>query len=309
MRLPVLHATPDGATPLLREEAFRQLDASGAVLIRGLPLVRSGDPPSAFSRFCHSLRLDPFESRESAAVRVSLAPGVFTANEAPPEKPIPFHHELGQCRRWPRYVIFFAQVAAPRGGWTPAAPSDLVAAACRASEPSGCAELDARGIRYVRTLPFHDDPSSPIGRSWTDVLGTRDRAEAERLLFKRGDASFCWGSGGDLTITSARVPAFRRLSGKEVFFNSAIAAREGWRDARNDPSKSVVFGDDASPLSAAASSVFDCAAGAAVREATRGSYAQGDVLLLDNHRVMHSRQPFEPPRRLLASMWGERRDA
>ena len=29
---------------------------------------------------------------------------------------------------------------------------------------------------------------------------------------------------------------------------------------------------------------------------------QGDVMLIDNHACMHSRNPFTPPRRILASL-------
>lgn len=30
--------------------------------------------------------------------------GVFTANEAPPAEPIPFHHEMAQCDDKPNYM-------------------------------------------------------------------------------------------------------------------------------------------------------------------------------------------------------------
>jgi len=42
----------------------------------------------------------------SAAPRTELAPGVFTANEAPPQEPIPLHHEMAQCDVRPTYVAF-----------------------------------------------------------------------------------------------------------------------------------------------------------------------------------------------------------
>ena len=32
-------------------------------------------------------------------------------------------------------------------------------------------------------------------------------------------------------------------SGREMFFNAAVAAYTGWSDVRNDASKSVLFGD------------------------------------------------------------------
>ena len=40
---------------------------------------------------------------------------------------------------------------------------------------------------------------------------------------------------------------------------------------------------------------------------SRGAGVAGRVLLLDNHRGVHARDPDREPRRGLASLWGERR--
>lgn len=62
-----------------------------AVLLRGFADAASADD---FSQFAASLKLGDFEMGCSAAPRTNVAPGVFTANEAPPTEPIPFHHEM-----------------------------------------------------------------------------------------------------------------------------------------------------------------------------------------------------------------------
>ena len=46
-------------------------------------------------------------------------------------------------------------------------------------------------------------------------------------------------------------------------------------------------------------------------DARRARFARqrGDLLVLDNRQVLHAREPFVPPRRVLASLWGERAEA
>ena len=92
-----------------------------------------------------------------------------------------------------------------------------------------------------------------------------------------------------------------------MFLNSAVAALEGWQDARNRPGDAVVFGDTREPLSDASLELFRYAGAYMNDTATRIRWRAGDVMLLDNTRVLHARDPFVPPRRVLASLWGERR--
>lgn len=96
------------------------------------------------------------------------------------------------------------------------------------------------------------------------------------------------------------IPAVRLhpVTGAELWFNSMVAAYTGWKDERNDPRTAVTFGDG-SPLP-------EEAVAAVEREMTELAVAipwqEGDVLLVDNYLVQHSRREFVPPRRVLASL-------
>lgn len=85
---------------------------------------------------------------------------------------------------------------------------------------------------------------------------------------------------------------------RKIWFNSMVAAYTGWKDARNVPEKAVTLGDG-KPLPADAihdcSRIFD-------EESVAFPWQKGDVLLLDNLAVLHSRRSFTPPRRVLASL-------
>eukprot|EP01036_Dinobryon_divergens_P027202 gene27202-35932_t len=73
---------------------------------------------------------------------------------------------------------------------------------------------------------------------------------------------------------------------------------KGWNDSRNSGAKAVVTGDgaflDPAAVEAAASIMDDLAVSI--------PWQQGDILLLDNRTVMHSRKPFTGKRRILASL-------
>lgn len=271
------------------------------VRAHGAAVVRTSLDAEGFSKFCTGLHLKEFDGSQSAAPRTYVAPHVWTANEAPAHAPIPFHHEMAQCREYPKYVLFYCQTPPRAGGCTPVVRSADVATAVRAAQPRGASLLDARGIRYCRVLPEVSDANSPIGRSWRDTYGTT-RRDAENSLAAQ-DMAWEWLPNGDLRTMTPRRPVFRHMGDHEVFFNSAVAARQGWRDARNDASTAVLFGDGA-PLTPEAAHAFDYAGGYMHAAAHRHPWRAGDVLVIDNERVLHARDTFTPPRRVLASLWG-----
>ena len=84
----------------------------------------------------------------------------------------------------------------------------------------------------------------------------------------------------------------------KAFFNSVVAAYTGWNDSRNRGRDAVVFGDG-SPIDPQA---MDDAVKIMDEICVAFPWQQGDLLLLDNRTVMHSRRPFTGPRRILASL-------
>lgn len=284
---------------------FAELRTHGALVLRP-PCEETAE---TFSAFAQALQLRQFDASESAAVRSYVAPHVWTANEAPHDAPVPFHHEMAQCSSYPRYVLFFCETPPEAGGNTLVALSDALARQCRRRFPEACDELDRRGIRYVRTLPKTDDAGSPIGRAWSTAFNSTNRVTVElRLHYRQLQGQ--WLNDESLQISTSGRSVFKRFGAEpEVFFNSAVAARAGWRDSRNSPHTTIRFGDDGSLLSESASAVFDFAEAWLHENAVHVPWRAGDVLLLDNHRVMHARETYTPPRRILASLWGERKVA
>mmetsp|Transcript_25775 Transcript_25775/g.57055 ORF Transcript_25775/g.57055 Transcript_25775/m.57055 type:complete len:296 (-) Transcript_25775:2281-3168(-) len=188
--------------------------------------------------------------------------------------------------------------------------------------PQFMSAIEARGLKYVRVMPEHDDPSSAIGRGWRATFNASDTETAEAALRKIG-SSWAWLPDGSLRTVTATVPAIRtddqpagvRRSQRKTFFNSMVAAYTGWNDERNEGKRAVILGSDSSGAGSGndAEGAIDPARlldGMAMADAVKimeevcvaFRWQAGDVLLLDNRTVMHSRRPFQGSRRILASL-------
>ena len=84
-----------------------------------------------FARIIQTLKLDEYEYIGGAAPRRIIptdVPGVtvYTANEAPPDQLIPFHHELAQVKNPPQFIFFYCDLPSETGGETALIDSTLV---------------------------------------------------------------------------------------------------------------------------------------------------------------------------------------
>lgn len=278
----------------------RQLRAEaalhGAILFRGFPVTTAED----FDRFIAAFDVPnfPYEDSLSNAVRVIKTPRVFTANEAPPTVTIFLHHEMAQTPIYPSKLFFFCEQPAESGGATPLCRSDVLWEQLRTQCPAFARDCESKGLKYSNVMPSENDPNSGMGRSWQSTLRSSTAAEAEKRLKSLG-YSWTWLEDGCLRATTPVLPAVRPLGdGRKSFFNQLIAAFQGWKDARNDPSNAITFGDG-TPLDRDA-----------VNRATRLAedlsfnvpWQRGDVALVDNYVTMHGRRAFTGTRKVLASL-------
>lgn len=272
------------------------LATDGAVLFRGFEVPSSAE----LDRAIQSYGEENFTYSESLsnAVRVNVTERVFTANEAPPTTSIHLHHEMAQTPIFPSKLFFYCEIAPDDGGATPLCRSDVLFERLSAEAPELAAAFETRGVRYTNAMPAEDDAGSGQGRSWKSTLGVETREDAEARLTALA-YEWVWRDDGSLRVTTPVLPAVKTLAdGRKSFFNQLIAAFRGWSDARNDPSKSITFGDG-EPITADHMS-------AAIALSEELSYDHmwqaGDVVLVDNFTVMHGRKPFSGKRRVLASL-------
>ena len=278
------------------EKLLSAASLHGAVFLRGLPL----ETPEDLDVFVASFGLPNFPYSESLsnAHRINFTSRIFSANEAPGELTIFLHHEMAQTPSPPARLFFFCQEPATEGGATPLCRSDILWERILTGKPGFAAACKEKGLRYSNVMPPEADEDSTMGRSWQSTLNSTSQDEAEARL-RDLNYKWEWLSDGSLRATTPTLQAIRKTEdGRVVFFNQLIAAFQGWKDDRNEPSRAVTFGDgdpidpdDVHWAAEVADSItFDL------------PWQAGDVTILDNYLTMHGRRTFSGTRRVLASL-------
>ena len=235
---------------------------------------------------------------------------IYTANEAPPDQLIPFHHELAQVQNPPPYIFFFCDLPSLTGGETALIDSTLVYRFVNDNYPEFMEKLKEYGARYTRILPPKDDATSPIGRSYYNTYQVKTKEELISKLDSIEGLDYEWLPNDCLKVTSEPIPAIKMVEQQHnhaiyqwTFHNSVIAAFIGWEDSRNDRKKSIRFGNNELMDESILESI------AQFMEQNKVSYQwqKGDIFALNNRLVMHSRNSFTGPRRVYAAMFGDAR--
>ncbi|MFT5210843.1 MAG: alpha-ketoglutarate-dependent taurine dioxygenase [Flavobacterium sp.] len=279
-----------------RRLLVQKLATHGAILFRDFPLIDDND----FDAFLSAFNLPNFTYADSLsnAVRHNRTSKVFTANEAPPSVSIYLHHEMAQTPIYPAKLFFFCELAAEQGGATPLCRSDLLLEKLEQRLPDFIENCEKLGVRYSNIMPLKDDPKSGQGRSWSSTLSVDNKVDAEAKL-QSLSYEWQWQKNETLKVTTPVLPAIKTLkNGRRVFFNQLIAAFRGWKDSRNKSTRSICFGDG--------SEICQQDMAVAIDLGDELSYDMqwhtGDIVLLDNHLVMHGRRPFTGERRVLAAL-------
>ncbi|CAH9056168.1 unnamed protein product [Cuscuta epithymum] len=205
---------------------------------------------------------------------------------------------MAQVPEYPSKLFFYCEVEPGNGGETPIVLSHVVYEKMKSKYPEFVQRLEKDGLIYTRVLGEEDNPLSAIGRGWKSTFLTSDKSVAEERGAELG-MKLEWLEDGVKTIMGP-IPAIKsdHIRQRKIWFNSMAAAYTGWEDARNDPKKAVTFGDGSA---LPAEIIHDCVK-ILEAESVAVPWKRGDVLLIDNLAVLHSRRPFNPPRRVLASL-------
>ena len=137
------------------------------------------------------------------------------------------------------------------------------------------------------------------------------REELDAKLSAVDGCEWTWLDDGCVRITTQAVPALRLVTEhaenhvfQHAFSNSIVAAYLGWQDSRNDRHDALRFGDNTRMDEAVLQDIADYMQ----EHRVLYNWKHGDVMALNNQLVMHSRNPFTGPRRVLASIWGPPKD-
>lgn len=268
----------------------------GSVLVRGLGLRDAAETAAVFSKLATGLMTE----QEAFAPRQTYSDGVYSSSKWPPNQPMCMHHELSYTLEFPGLMMFACLSAPADGGATAVADSPTVLEAL----PT---ELTERFERegWLLTRSYNDE----IGASVAEAFGTDDRGAVERYC-RANAIMFEWQPDGGLRTRQHRSAVVRHpVTGRRCWFNQ-IAFLNEWTMAPEVHEYLVdVYGADGLPFNTRfgngdpiGEDVVQLITGVYEANTAREPWQAGDLMVVDNIRTAHSREPFEGPREVLVAM-------
>jgi alpha-ketoglutarate-dependent taurine dioxygenase len=270
-------------------------DAHGAVLVRGLALAGAGE----VEKVVRPLVGQPMREREGFAPRHRYG-SLYSSAEWPHNEPMCAHHELSYAAEPPSLLVFACLMPATVGGAIGLADAAAMARAL----PAGLVGRFAReGWQLVRTY------TAQAGMPWRDAFGSGDRAAVAAYCRDNAiDAE--WRADGSLR-TRQRRPALtvHPTSGVPCWFNQIAFLNEYTMDDEVREYLRSVLGQQNLPFNTSygggepipeetVRTINETYAAHTVRVPLRA----GDLLVVDNVRMAHSREAYRPPREMLVAM-------
>ncbi|MET8272418.1 TauD/TfdA family dioxygenase [Streptomyces sp. NPDC005134] len=297
---PLLRAEATGDAPgwaAEHRDALRAVVAEhGSVLVRGLGLRDAAGTGAVFSRLATGLMTE----KEVFAPRRTYSDGVYSSSKWPPNQPMCMHHELSYTLEFPGMMMFACLSAPTDGGATAVADSPTVLDALPA-------ELTERFERegWLLTRSYNDE----IGATVAEAFGTEDHGAVESYC-RANAITFEWQPDGGLRTSQRRSAVVRHpVTGRRCWFNQ-IAFLNEWTMAPEVREYLVdVYGADGLPFNTRfgngdpiAEDVVQLLNSVYEANTAREPWQAGDLMLVDNIRTAHSREPYEGPREVLVAM-------
>jgi hypothetical protein len=210
------------------------------------------------------------------------------------------HHEVSYASEVPSLILFGCLTAPTSGGETRVADSQEVLAALPADL------VDRFTMHGWLVKRSYHSAGNEAGVSWQEAFGTDDPAEVD--AYCAGAAvTPDWLPDGRLRTTQRRAAVVRHpATGAAVWFNQAAFLNESTMDPDVRDYLVAVYGAEGLPFNTAYGDGTPIDAdtvetiNAAYRDAARGEpWQAGDVLLVDNLRMAHSREPHRGERTIV----------
>jgi alpha-ketoglutarate-dependent taurine dioxygenase len=301
-----------GGLPVLRVDGIRDaqrwaadnrdairatVTEQGSVMIRGLGLRDAAAAGAAFRQLAPAgLMIE----REAFASRQTYSDGVYSSSKWPPNQPMCMHHELSYLLQPPSLMMFACLSAPTTGGATAVADSTAVLDAL----PTRLVErFEQQG--WLLTRSYNDE----LGASFADAFGTDDRGTVETYC-RANSIDFEWQRDGGLRTWQRRRAIVRHpITGRPCWFNQ-IGFLNEWTMAPEVHEYLVdVYGADGLPFNTRFGNgdpidedVVQLLNDAYEANTVREPWQAGDLLVVDNVRTAHSREPFTGPRDVVVGM-------
>jgi len=268
----------------------------GSVLVHGLGLHDTAQTGAVFRRLAASL----MPEREAFAPRQSYPGGLYSATPWPSNQQMCMHHELSYTLEFPGLMMFACLTAPASGGATTVSDSPTVLGALPAELVQ---RFEREGWMLVRN--YNED----FGASVEQAFGTADRGEIERYC-RANATEFQWQPDGTLRTWQRRSAVVRHpVTRQRCWFNQIAFLNERTMDPEVRDYLADLYGEDGLPFTTRFGNGDPI--GEDIVELLNQTYEvctkrepwqAGDLLLVDNIRTAHSREPYEGAREVLAGL-------
>ncbi|MEV0182119.1 TauD/TfdA family dioxygenase [Streptomyces sp. NPDC050625] len=299
-RPPILHVDSPGDAASwaaqYREAVRARVTEHGALLVRGLGLRDTDQVGAVFAALTGGLMTE----REAFAPREAYGPGLYSSSAWPANQPMCMHHELSYTVEVPGLMLFACLTAPAEGGATAVADAEEMLQAL----PTTLSErFEHEG--WLLTRSYNDE----IGASLAESFGTDDPAAVERYC-RAHAIDFAWQPDGSLRTRQRRSAVVRHpVTGRRCWFNQ-IAFLNEWTLAPEVREYLVdVYGDEGLPFNTRFGDdtpidedVVQLLNSTYEEHTRREPWQAGDLMLVDNIRTAHSREPYGGERQVLVGM-------
>ena len=268
----------------------------GAILFRGFKV----EDVTEFEWFINSVSTEMLEYKERSSPRSQVSGRIYTSTEYSASQSIFPHNENSYQLHWPTRIFFFCLLPASTGGETPIVDTRKV---YQRLSPKLRERFIEKQVKYVRNYGVE------FGLRWSFVFQTTDKQAVEDYCIQ--NELRCEWRDGDRLRTEAIRPAVLQHphTGEWSWFNHATFFHYStldplMRDAllselgeENLPNNT--YYGDGTPIEP---EVLEELRAAYRAETISFPWQTGDVLMLDNLLVAHSRTPYTGARRVVVGM-------
>lgn len=298
---PPLLTVPGGgdAVTWAREQADdvrATLTEQGSLLVRGLGLADPGVVGGVFTALAREL----MSEMEAFAPREQLPGGVYSSTTWPANQQMCMHHELSYTHRAPGMMMFACLQAPAAEGATTVADAAEVLTALPADLVS---RFESQGWMLIRN--YNDEIGAGIG----DSFGTEDRAQVDAYCAANGIQTEWQPDGGLRTRQRRPAVVTHPTTGVRCWFNQVAFLSEYTLDPEVREFLLDMYGPDGLPFTTAygdgqplGEEVVELLNEVYTAHTKRDPWQDGDLLLVDNIRTAHAREPFQGPRQILVAL-------
>jgi alpha-ketoglutarate-dependent taurine dioxygenase len=279
-----------------REFLETSLLKHGAILFRNFGMSTVAE----FEEFARIASNEVMDYRERSSPRHEVGTKVYTSTDYPASESIFPHNEHSYSETIPMRLFFFCATPARRGGETPITDCRKI---YQRISPEIRERFEEKNWMYVRNF------GERFGLPWQTVFQTTDPGVVEKYCRKHS-IEFQWKNGGQLRTRQIRpAVAHHPRTGENVWFNhltffhvstlTPVIRNMLLASFKEEDLPNNTYYGDGSPIEP---EVLDELRQAYLQELEIFSWQQGDILMLDNMLVAHSRKPFSGPRKILFAM-------